>query len=278
LTVNIHKEKVARRDVGLLTTNKTIDKQPKIVAPAVSERNPRYQRTPIDYSLLDGLGHGVQSAADGLSTISRVGHPRSTLDYRVSSVSSSSSPQQYAVTRANLPATLSRLSSTASSMHERPFSSTSSSSTLAPRFPSPSSTPPATIGHMGIDQQHYGHFTPSIMAPHRPPFLAASHAGLDNAASMLPPPPRELMLDDDEPLPPPPMAAMAATNGDWRPRSFLERALVLYDYEASKEDELSLREQSVVYVLRKNEDGWYEGVCDGLTGLFPGNYVSSIGP
>ncbi len=51
---------------------------------------------------------------------------------------------------------------------------------------------------------------------------------------------------------------------------------MLYDYEAQKPDELSLREQSVVYVLRKNDDGWYEGVVDGLTGLFPGNYVSAL--
>ncbi|MCP9258075.1 Abl interactor 2 [Dirofilaria immitis] len=46
-------------------------------------------------------------------------------------------------------------------------------------------------------------------------------------------------------------------------------AVALYDYEAEKPDELTLRENCIVYVLRKNEDGWYEGVLNGCTGLFP---------
>lgn len=40
-----------------------------------------------------------------------------------------------------------------------------------------------------------------------------------------------------------------------------------------KDDELSFQESSVLYVLKKNDDGWWEGVMDGVTGLFPGNYV-----
>lgn len=39
------------------------------------------------------------------------------------------------------------------------------------------------------------------------------------------------------------------------------------------DDELSFQESSVLYVLKKNDDGWWEGVMDGVTGLFPGNYV-----
>lgn len=53
-------------------------------------------------------------------------------------------------------------------------------------------------------------------------------------------------------------------------------AVALYDYDADKPDELSLRENCIVYVLRKNDDGWYEGVLDGVTGLFPGNYVQPV--
>lgn len=49
--------------------------------------------------------------------------------------------------------------------------------------------------------------------------------------------------------------------------------IAIYDYNAEKEDELSFFENSVIYVLKKNDDGWYEGVLNGLTGLFPGNYV-----
>jgi len=49
--------------------------------------------------------------------------------------------------------------------------------------------------------------------------------------------------------------------------------IAIYDYDADKADELSFLENSVIYVLKKNDDGWYEGVCNGVTGLFPGNYV-----
>jgi hypothetical protein len=34
-----------------------------------------------------------------------------------------------------------------------------------------------------------------------------------------------------------------------------------------------LQEGHTIYVLKKNDDGWWEGVMDGITGLFPGNYV-----
>lgn len=49
--------------------------------------------------------------------------------------------------------------------------------------------------------------------------------------------------------------------------------IAIYDYAAEKEDELSFCENSVIYVLKKNDDGWFEGVMNGVTGLFPGNYV-----
>lgn len=44
-------------------------------------------------------------------------------------------------------------------------------------------------------------------------------------------------------------------------------------FNSYKDDELSFQESSVLYVLKKNDDGWWEGVMDGVTGLFPGNYV-----
>lgn len=65
--------------------------------------------------------------------------------------------------------------------------------------------------------------------------------------------------------------------------------VAIYDYYADKDDELSFQESSVLYVLKKNDDGWWdpksiliigvlqlfvafrwEGVMDGVTGLFPG--------
>ncbi|XP_014205397.1 abl interactor 2-like [Copidosoma floridanum] len=59
----------------------------------------------------------------------------------------------------------------------------------------------------------------------------------------------------------------------WVPKNYIEKVIAIYDYYADKEDELSFQESSVIYVLKKNDDGWWEGVMDGITGLFPGNYV-----
>lgn len=53
--------------------------------------------------------------------------------------------------------------------------------------------------------------------------------------------------------------------------------VAIYDYSADKEDELSFQEGAIIYVVKKNEDGWFEGVMSGTTtGLFPGNYVEAV--
>lgn len=52
--------------------------------------------------------------------------------------------------------------------------------------------------------------------------------------------------------------------------------VAIYDYTRDKDDELSFIEGAIIYVVKKNDDGWFEGVCNGFTGLFPGNYVESI--
>lgn len=58
-TVMIHKEKVARREIGVLTANKVSTRQYKIVAPSNPEKPIKYVRKPIDYSQLDDVGHGM---------------------------------------------------------------------------------------------------------------------------------------------------------------------------------------------------------------------------
>lgn len=114
------------------------------------------------------------------------------------------------------------------------------------------------------------------------------------ASPPLPPPPQDNQQYPpylEHPLPPPefiddgddigyrqeedPYAATGPNFAlpDWVPEHYLEKVIAIYDYNAEKEDELSFFENSVIYVLKKNDDGWYEGVLNGLTGLFPGNYV-----
>lgn len=57
-TVMIHKEKVARREIGVLTANKSTSRQYKIIAPANPEKPIKYIRKPIDYSgIHDFLKH-----------------------------------------------------------------------------------------------------------------------------------------------------------------------------------------------------------------------------
>lgn len=58
--MDIHKEKVARREIGILTTNKSTLRTHKIIAPPNMERPVRYIRKPIDYNVLDDVGHGVK--------------------------------------------------------------------------------------------------------------------------------------------------------------------------------------------------------------------------
>uniref|UniRef100_UPI003AAB7B01 abl interactor 1a isoform X43 n=1 Tax=Centroberyx gerrardi TaxID=166262 RepID=UPI003AAB7B01 len=106
-----------------------------------------------------------------------------------------------------------------------------------------------------------------------------------------PPPPDDLPMFDDSPPPPPPPpvdyeeedAAVVHYNdpyadGDpqWAPKNYIEKVVAIYDYAKDKDDELSFMEGAIIYIIKKNDDGWFEGVSSGVTGLFPGNYVESI--
>uniref|UniRef100_A0A4W3H2H2 Abl-interactor 2b n=1 Tax=Callorhinchus milii TaxID=7868 RepID=A0A4W3H2H2_CALMI len=74
-TVDIHKEKVARREIGILTTNKNTSRTHKIIAPSNPERPVRYIRKPIDYAILDDIGHGVKVSTQNMKM---GGLPRTT--------------------------------------------------------------------------------------------------------------------------------------------------------------------------------------------------------
>ena len=50
----------------------------------------------------------------------------------------------------------------------------------------------------------------------------------------------------------------------------------IYDYTKDRDDELTFVIGTIIYVVKKNDDGWFEGVTNGLTGLFPGNYVETV--
>lgn len=76
--IKIYKEKIARREIGILTTNKCVIRTSKVKRPEVEEKPVKYVRKPIDYSLLDDVGHGVKLArhtASNIDQLSKIGVP-----------------------------------------------------------------------------------------------------------------------------------------------------------------------------------------------------------
>ncbi|XP_076580156.1 abl interactor 2-like isoform X7 [Chaetodon auriga] len=451
-TVDIHKEKVARREIGILTTNKNTSRTHKIIAPANPERPVRYIRKPIDYSMLDDMGHGVKwlqrfkASAQNMKAGGGGGLPRTnpptqkppsppmsgkgtlgrhspyrTLepvrppvvpnDYVSSPTRNMAHPQQSPARTASVnqrnrtyssqgkprrqciwkPLTEEIRTSSGSSGGSHPSSSRSSSRensgsgsvgvpiavpTPAPPTAFPVSAPapsnpakpppntattpgpsasaldgppqapnppveippvpppppqlPASAAPTGTGPAPYGNpaqGAPQFYSMNRPaqqpqsqqvggslpyrrpssvtgqPNMAHNQSQLNggphfaqNQVSDVPPPPppaEEPVFEEPTPPPPPPedyeddedeeesavveySDPYAEEDPPWAPRTYLEKVVAIYDYARDKEDELSFQEGAIIYVIKKNDDGWYEGVMNGTTGLFPGNYVESI--
>lgn len=47
----------------------------------------------------------------------------------------------------------------------------------------------------------------------------------------------------------------------------------MYDYMANNEDELTFSKGQLINVLNKDDADWWQGEINGVTGLFPSNYV-----
>ncbi|XP_049605799.1 abl interactor 1a isoform X15 [Syngnathus scovelli] len=293
-TVDIHKEKVARREIGILTTNKNTARTHKIIAPANMERPVRYIRKPIDYAVLDDVGHGVkhgnnQSIRAG--TLSRTNPPtqkppsppmsgRGTLGRNASyktlePVKPPTVPNDYMTSPARLGNQHAPQHSPGrtASLNQRQRTHSGSSGGSSSRENSGSSS---GIGiPIAVPTPSIPNLGPVSDTPTPPP----------------PPPPDDLAMFDESPPPPPPPpvdyeeedASVVHYNdpyadGDphWAPKNYVEKVVAIYDYSKDKDDELSFMEGAIIYVMKKNDDGWYEGVSGGVTGLFPGNYVESI--
>ena len=89
-------------------------------------------------------------------------------------------------------------------------------------------------------------------------------------ASPPPPPPPPVQTIAQPPPPPPPQ------QNSWIPESYIDYVVAIFDYQPDQEDELELVEGEEIYVVAKNDDGWWEGIkSPGVAGLFPSNYVES---
>lgn len=56
---------------------------------------------------------------------------------------------------------------------------------------------------------------------------------------------------------------------------FSHQVVALYSYEPGKPGDLTFQEGDVIYLTKRNDDGWCEGVLNGVEGFFPGNYVET---
>lgn len=57
------------------------------------------------------------------------------------------------------------------------------------------------------------------------------------------------------------------------PLSFSDKVIALYPYKAQNDDELSFEKDDIISVLGRDEPEWWRGELNGLSGLFPSNYV-----
>ncbi|XP_056226222.1 abl interactor 2b isoform X19 [Seriola aureovittata] len=339
-TVDIHKEKVARREIGILTTNKNTSRTHKIIAPANPERPVRYIRKPIDYSLLDDMGHGVKwlqrfkasaqnmkAGGGGLprtnpptqkppsppmtgkgtlgSGSSGGSHPSSS---RSSSRENSGSgsvgvpiavptpapptafpgaPQFYSMNR---PVQQPQNPQVGGSLPYRRPSSVTGQPNMAHNQNQLNGGP-----HFAQNQGPLAPPPPSMQITPQLPLMGFVARVQETISDVPPPPPPadEPVFEEPTPPPPPPedyeddedeeesavveySDPYAEEDPPWAPRTYLEKVVAIYDYTRDKEDELSFQEGAIIYVIKKNDDGWFEGVMNGTTGLFPGNYVESI--
>ncbi|XP_060725538.1 abl interactor 1a isoform X8 [Tachysurus vachellii] len=316
-TVDIHKEKVARREIGILTTNKNTSRTHKIIAPPNVERPVRYIRKPIDYTSLDDVGHGVkwlkakqhgnnQSTRGG--TLSRTNPPtqkppsppmvgRGTLGRNTSyktlePVKPPTVPNDYMTSPARLGSQHSPGRSAL--LNQRPRTHSGSSGGSGSRENSGGSSIGIPIAVPTPSIPNSGPVQPMFAPPPPPPpsmFGGLMDSVADTPTPPPPPPPDDMPMFDEAPPPPPPPpvdyedeeAAVVQYNdpyadGDpqWAPKIYMEKVVAIYDYSKDKDDELSFIEGAIIYVIKKNDDGWYEGVSNGVTGLFPGNYVEPI--
>ncbi|XP_059380314.1 abl interactor 1a isoform X7 [Carassius carassius] len=354
-TVDIHKEKVARREIGILTTNKNTSRTHKIIAPGNIERPVRYIRKPIDYTVLDDVGHGVKQHGNNQSirggTLSRTNPPtqkppspplpgRGTLGrnnpYKtLEPVKPPTVPNDYMTSPARLGSQHSP--GRTASLNQRPRTHSGSSGGSGSRensggssiavpiaVPTPSipnsvpavaagpglgPIPMSQFGTISRQISRHGSSTSSVSmvsatgtyrrAPsvssqfslQQPHINGGTNAIADSPTPPPPPPPDDMPMFDEAPPPPPPPAVeyedeeaavvqysdpYADGDPQWAPKSYIEKVVAIYDYTKDKDDELSFMEGAIIYIIKKNDDGWFEGVCSGVTGLFPGNYVESI--
>ncbi|QQP51591.1 Abl interactor 2 [Caligus rogercresseyi] len=217
-TVSIHKEKVARREIGVLTTNKSSNRQYKIIAPATNERPVKYVRRKIDSPSWTTWVTAVPPSMPPL-------HP--PLSHQLH--------HQAQDTRAGRLDDLQR----------------AIPSNYAPNYPR------SVTGTLTKPGPTYGTLPHAMVHPLQGSTLPRLESEYSRRPTQRPPSP---------PLPPPPEPP------NWVPKSYIDKVTAIYEYVADKEDELSFSDGSIIYVLKKNDDG-----CHGaLSWELRGTHLSGV--
>ncbi|XP_038635133.1 abl interactor 1-like isoform X1 [Scyliorhinus canicula] len=386
--VEMHKEKVARREIGLLAVPKTTPKAAKIIPPTNPVQREKYTRKPIVFTILDDTGHGVKdisnhvrvgtlsrryghTSTSGISSQGTLGRstkaPRPVQPPVVPTVYSSpvtNSPP------ADGPPMLSDISKNRNNCgSENMVMPVTVAVSIPPPPPPPPiacepdgnglpaapppppvelppppapppqisnevclppppllmSDPPSSASSASGCQYHFmrqgtrsGHnatssaglwcrhsaSSPAFLqplvngvslssplstcspAPILPPllqfipqipltgFVARFQENITDCPP--PPPPPDFMLDLHELSPPPPPPIDYLDEPQWIPANYIEKAVALYTYNKQSDGDLTFQKGEIIYVITKNENGWYEGVINGFTGYFPSNYVQRL--
>ncbi|XP_038635135.1 abl interactor 1-like isoform X3 [Scyliorhinus canicula] len=302
--VEMHKEKVARREIGLLAVPKTTPKAAKIIPPTNPVQREKYTRKPIVFTILDDTGHGVKDISNHV----RVG----TLSRRYGHTSTSGISSQGTLGRSTkaprpvqppvVPTVYSSPVTNSPPADGPPMLSDISKNrnncgsenmvmpvTVAVSIPPPPPPPPIACEPDGNGLPAAPPPPPvELPPPPAPPPQISNEVCLppppllmsDPPSSVTdcppPPPPPDFMLDLHELSPPPPPPIDYLDEPQWIPANYIEKAVALYTYNKQSDGDLTFQKGEIIYVITKNENGWYEGVINGFTGYFPSNYVQRL--
>lgn len=350
--VSFHEQKVSRRSIAHILRKKEIMPLPPntkggIVLPTRSQKKIEYIRNPVDYTILDNVGHGVKNENLPSPTISQHAYQYGTIrSINNKSRHSGSQPSGYAtISHAS---NFSHYRVTGQLLLNQSNSQSSIYKSVAPPTAPTISTVTSNARYTTIGPSHTKAARSTSLDANRHSYSGST--GRDRSQSLVhdigrnrysqsnwrqsaaptedPPPPPSLAGlwtqqtpvtqfpdDEDDTLPPPPtfIADDYDTNYDQypqhlsgiipsisdlpevstdyddsqglyqttgmymmqsqEPEHFMEKVIAIYDYTANEPDELTFQEHSVIYVLQKNQNGWWEGIVNGERGLFPSNYV-----
>ncbi|XP_063107452.1 ABI gene family member 3 isoform X2 [Cavia porcellus] len=298
--VDMHLEKVARREIGTLAAVQRLYPGQKVIAPSSLPPLEPYCRRPINFGCLDDIGHGVKVCLSVVGGQDALAHPCLSLQaatwpdlcaaWEAEAGGSHKCKASLSCTMRpghnlwDLSTQLSRTGTLGRRSIKAPAAPASATLGRAPRVPEPVQPPVRPDGRLSAASSASSLSLASASAEGVPGGTPAPPPPPPPAEDFLPPPPLpgELCLPppelleppelDDLGLPPPP-PGFGPEEPSWTPDAYLEKVVTLYPYTRQKDNELSFAEGTVICVTRRYSDGWCEGVSAEGTGFFPGNYV-----